>query len=121
MTYFVKQYPDTAPQAGKFEFLKGLFSGNWIAWQIGSITGIFLGSTISSKWEVGYAGTLAILCILLPMTLNRAVQVGVITTGIVALIAQNLPYKLGMLVSVIVGMTCAMAWAEWQERRAWQR
>ena len=116
MAFFVARYPSEEPQAGKFDFMKGLFIPNWIAWQIGSISGIFLGSQIPEDWGVGFAGSLAILCILLPMVMNRAILVGVLVAGGIALATLNWPYKLGMLLAVLVGMISSMAWEEWQER-----
>ena len=115
MIFFMKRFPTEQPEIGKFEYMKGLFVSNWAAWQIGSITGIFLGSAIPDDWGVGYAGTLAILCVLLPMVLNRATLIGVIAAGTVALLTFHWPYKLGMLSAVIVGMLCSMAWEEWSE------
>ena len=112
MVYFVQRYPTEAPQAGKVAYMQGLFIPNWVAWQIGSISGIFLGSTIPENWGVGFAGTLAILCILLPMVLNRAVLVGVLVTGIIAMLTLHWPYKLGMLTAVLVGMISSMIWEE---------
>jgi predicted branched-subunit amino acid permease len=111
------RYPTKQPEAGKFEFLKGLLIPNWITWQIGTITGILLGSQIPQEWGLGFAGTLAVLCILLPMVLNRAALVGVIAAGTIALFTTHWPYKLGMLLAVIIGMICSMIWEEWVETR----
>ncbi len=116
IVFFMQRFPTLQPEAGKFEYLKGLLIPNWTAWQIGSIAGILLASKIPDEWGLGYAGALAILCLLLPMVLNRAVLVGVIIAGVIALLANHWPYKLGMLLAVIVGMVCSMIWEEWHER-----
>ena len=116
MIYFMRRFPTEKPEPGKFEYMKGLFVSNWVAWQAGSIAGIFLGHAIPDSWGVGFAGTLAILCILLPMVLNRATLVGVIAAGAVALAANHWPYKSGMLLAIVVGMLCSMVWEEWHER-----
>ena len=115
---FLQKYPDEAPQLGKLSYLKGLLYPNWAAWQIGSIAGIFLGSAVPAAWGLGFAGTLAILCIMVPLMAGRAALVGVLVAGAVALAAYDLPYKLGLLAAVVAGMLCAMAVEEWQERRA---
>jgi len=116
MVYFMSRFPTEQPEPGKFDYMKGLFTANWVAWQIGSVAGIFLGNLIPQSWGVGFAGTLAILCVLLPMILKRATLVGVIAAGAVALATFHWPYKLGMLAAVIVGMLCSMAWEEWHDR-----
>jgi len=116
MIFFMKRFPAEKPEIGKFEYMKGLFVANWIAWQMGSIAGILLGSRIPENWGVGYAGTLAILCVLLPMVLSRATLIGVGVAGAIALITYHWPYKLGMLSAVVIGMLCSMAWEEWKEK-----
>jgi hypothetical protein len=46
---------------------------NWFAaWQVGSIAGIFLGSTVPAEWGLGFAGTLAILCMTVPLVANKS-------------------------------------------------
>ncbi len=116
MIFFMRRFPSETPEIGKFEYMKGLFVANWTAWQIGSVAGLFLGSQIPENWGVGYAGTLAILCVLLPMVVSRATLIGVLVAGIVALSTFHWPYKLGMLSAVVIGMLCAMAWEEWKEK-----
>ena len=116
MIYFMQRFPTEQPEPGKFAYMKGLFVANWAAWQFGSVAGIFLGNMIPQSWGVGFAGTLAIMCVLLPMILNRATLVGVIAASAVALATYHWPYKLGMLCAVITGMLCSMAWEEWHER-----
>ena len=113
---FVQRFPDETPQAGKLGFLKGLLIPNWFAWQIGSVIGIFLGSQIPAQWGVGFAGTLAILCIMLPMVRNPAAVIGVTVAGLIGLFTYTWPYKLGMLLAIVVGMGCSMGWDERREK-----
>lgn len=113
--FFMRRFPTVAPKVGKLDYLKGLLLPNWTIWQIGSIIGILLGSQIPDEWGIGFAGTLAILCILLPMVSNRAMLIGVVIAGIIGLFTTHWPYKLGLLLATVVGMLCAMAWEEWRE------
>ncbi len=106
---YLQRYPDPAPAPGKLSFLKGLMYPNWVSWQVGSLAGIFLGSAVPTEWQLGFAGTLAILCVMVPLILNSAALCGVIVSGLVAVLAHGLPYKLGLLVAVLVGMVTAMA------------
>ncbi|NVD99781.1 AzlC family ABC transporter permease [Massilia sp. BJB1822] len=109
---FLQKYPSEEPQLGKLSYLKGLLYPNWAAWQVGSIAGIFLGSAVPSEWGLGFAGTLAIICITVPMVASRPTLVGVLVAGVVAVAAAGLPYKLGLLAAVVVGMVAAMATEE---------
>ncbi len=105
---FLQRFPDEAPALGKVSYLKGLLYPNWTSWQVGSIAGVFLGSAVPAEWGLEFAGTLAILCIMVPLTINKAALCGVLVASIVAVLAYELPYKLGLLAAVIVGMACAM-------------
>ena len=43
---FLQRFPSEQPVPGKLSYLKGLMYPNWVAWQVGSIAGIFLGSAV---------------------------------------------------------------------------
>jgi predicted branched-subunit amino acid permease len=126
---FLQRYPGNAPELGKLSYLKGLLYSNWWAWQAGSIAGIFLGAAVPSAWGLGFAATLAIICITVPMVQNRAALCGVLVSALVAVVGHGLPYKLGLLAAVIVGMASAMAFEEgaekwviqWTKKRASKR
>lgn len=105
---FLQRFPSEAPARGKLSYLKGLLYPNFAAWQIGSIAGIFLGSAVPSQWGLEFAGTLAIVCILVPLTVGMPALCGVIVAGITGVLAYSLPYKLGLLAAVIAGMATAM-------------
>jgi predicted branched-subunit amino acid permease len=114
---FLQRYPTAAPEPGKLAFLKGLMVPNWIAWQVGSLIGIFLGSAVPSEWQLGFAGTLAILCITVPLIINSAALCGVAVAGVTAVLAHELPYKLGLLAAVVAGMVTAMVFEETMVKR----
>lgn len=106
---FLQRYPTAERIPGKLSYLKGLMYPNWFAWQVGSLAGIFLGSAIPAEWGLGFAGTLAILCIMVPLIINNAALCGVAVAIVVSVLAYGLPYKLGLLLAVVVGMFTAMA------------
>jgi predicted branched-subunit amino acid permease len=113
---FLQKYPSEAPQVGKLSYLKGLLYPNWAAWQIGSIAGIFLGSAVPAEWGLGFAGTLAIICVMIPLMAGRPALCGVLVAGVVSVLAAGLPYKLGLLLAVLVGMLTSMAVEEGAEK-----
>jgi predicted branched-subunit amino acid permease len=114
---FLLRFPTEAPAVGKVSYLKALLLPNWLAWQVGSLAGIFLGSTVPAEWGLGFAGTLAILCILVPTMMTSAALCGVVAASATAVVAYELPYKLGMLLAVIVGMMISMLVQELIARR----
>jgi predicted branched-subunit amino acid permease len=113
---FLQKYPSEAPQVGKLSYLKGLLYPNWAAWQIGSIAGIFLGSAVPAEWGLSFAGTLAIICVMIPLMAGRPALCGVLVAGVVSVLAAGLPYKLGLLLAVLVGMLTSMAVEEGAEK-----
>lgn len=114
---FLQRFPTAVPVKGKLSYLKGLMFPNWCAWQVGSLIGIFLGSAIPSEWGLGFAGTLAILCITVPLIINSAALCGVLVAGAVAVLANGFPYKLGLLVAVVAGMVAALVAEKLTEKR----
>lgn len=114
---FLQKYPSEAPQVGKLSYLKGLLYPNWAAWQVGSIAGIFLGSAVPPEWGLGFAGTLAIICITVPLVASRPALCGVLVAGVVAVLAAGLPYKLGLLAAVLLGMAAAMLVEEFTAKK----
>jgi predicted branched-subunit amino acid permease len=113
---FLQKYPSEAPAVGKLSYLKGLLYPNWASWQIGSIAGIFLGSAVPPEWGLSFAGTLAIICVMIPLIAGRPALAGVLVAGAVSVLAAGLPYKLGLLAAVLVGMLSAMVIEEAVEK-----
>ena len=111
MNRFPQMWSSAAEEREQRDFLKGLVVPNWFVWQITSIIGILLGSQVPTHWGLGFAGTLAILCVMLPLVQNRPAVGGVVLASVVAVLAHSLPYKLGLLLAVILGMGFAM-WLE---------
>ncbi len=113
---FLQRYPNDDPAPGKVSYLKGLLYPNWAAWQVGSIAGIFLGSQVPSEWGLGFAGTLAIICVTIPLITNRAALCGVVVAAIIGVAGFHWPYKLGVLAAVVGGMMMAMVVTEVLQR-----
>jgi predicted branched-subunit amino acid permease len=107
---FPQRFPlETLKQTeGKVGFFSGIGYPSWIVWQVGSIAGILLASQIPQSWGIGFAGTLALLGIMIPLIINSAALAGVAVAASVAIVAAGLPYRLGLLLAVIFGMTVAM-------------
>jgi predicted branched-subunit amino acid permease len=110
MGFFPRRFPNNTVHqpVGKVGYYTGICYSNWVVWQTSAVIGILLASQIPESWGVGFAGTLALLAVLIPMTINRAALGGVIVSGVIAVAAAGLPYRLGLLIGVIAGMIVAM-------------
>jgi predicted branched-subunit amino acid permease len=110
MSYFPQRFPiKTAHQPlGKEGFFTGIVYSGWIFWQIGTVGGILLASQIPESWNIAFAGTLALLALLIPMTLNWAALGGVVAASAVAVLANAMPYRMGLLLAVAAGIATAL-------------
>ncbi|RZI41472.1 branched-chain amino acid ABC transporter permease [Herbaspirillum sp. HC18] len=119
MALFPQRFPAETvhKHEGKVAFFNGIGYPNWCAWQAGSVVGILAASQIPESWGIGFAGTLALLAITIPLTINFPALVGVIVAGVVAVAAASFPYRLGLLLAVIVGMAAAMAADTYLDRK----
>jgi predicted branched-subunit amino acid permease len=111
MGYFPRRYgsAESGSTAGKAGYYLGLCTLNWIVWQAGSVAGILLASRIPARWGISFAGTLALLALLIPLVRNAAAAAGVAVAGVVAVGGASLPYRLGLLGGVVAGMAAALA------------
>ncbi len=119
MAFFPRRFPAETlyKTEGKVGFFNGIGYPNWCAWQVGAVVGILLASQIPENWGVGFAGTLALLAIMIPLIINAAALGGVVVAGLVAVVADDLPFRLGLLLAVVLGMVAALLIDVFLDRR----
>jgi predicted branched-subunit amino acid permease len=110
MAFFPQRFPvhTMGKPAGKLGYFKGLAYSTWWAWEIGSLIGILLASQIPTSWGIGFAGTLVLLGMTIPLIVNRATLVGVVVAGVISVAAVGIPYKLGLVVAIVGGIAAAV-------------
>ncbi len=109
MAHWDKVSPQERGAPEQLAFLIGAAASTWFVWQATSLAGVALGAQIPSAWGLDFVIVVSLIALVLPMISNRPALVGVITSGIVAVLAAPLPLRLGLVVAVIVGMLAAMA------------
>ncbi len=102
---------------GKEGFIAGINYLNLCSWHVGSLLGIVLASQIPQSWGIAFAGTLALLAVLIPLTMNVAALAGVLVAAALSVLTVHWPYRLGLLLAVVAGMLAAMAVDRVAERR----
>jgi predicted branched-subunit amino acid permease len=114
---FMKRYPDQRPAPDQLPFFCGAASTNWLAWQGFSIAGILLANQVPLSWGLGFAGTLALLGVLLSMLFDRAswLSAGVAATAAIAAFA--LPLKLNILVAIAAAVAVGLMIEALEKRR----
>jgi predicted branched-subunit amino acid permease len=85
-------------------FMYGLATGNWGIWQAGSILGILGASQIPDDWGMEFAGTLALIAVIVPMLDHRAARWAGLVAAMVAILTYSLPLKLNLTVAILAAI-----------------
>jgi 4-azaleucine resistance transporter AzlC len=86
-------------------FFLGAGLALWMTWQISTALGIFLGAAIPESWQLDFALPLTFIAMVLPVLRNRPAIAAALSAGCVALAAYSLPYRLGLILAALVGIT----------------
>jgi predicted branched-subunit amino acid permease len=105
---FMRRFPEPKPAPGQWEYFWGGASTNWLAWQLPSLAGIFLGDAVPLHWGVGFAGTLALLGIACSLLGDRATAVAGAVAGCAAVAAHALPLRLNIVVAIAAAVTIGL-------------
>ena len=110
MAFFPQRFPQhtLAKPTGKLGYFTGLAMPTWCSWQLGSLIGILLASQIPRDWGIGFAGTLVLLGLTIPLIVNRATLAGVIVASAVAVAAAGLPYRMGLVAAIMAGIVASV-------------
>ena len=83
----------------------------WGSWQLSSAVGIFLGAQVPPGWSLDFTLALTFIALVIPTLNDRASVLAAIAAGIIAIVAADLPYKLGLLIAALVGIIAGL-WGE---------
>jgi 4-azaleucine resistance transporter AzlC len=86
-------------------FVLGAGFSLWFTWQVSTALGIFLGSAIPESWSLDFALPLTFIAMVVPVLKNRPAIAAAVSAGIVALVADSLPYRLGLILAALVGIS----------------
>jgi len=85
-------------------FLLGAGLSLWTTWQISTALGIFLGTAIPESWSLDFALPLTFIAMVVPTLKKRPTIAAALSAGITAILAYNLPFKLGIILAALVGI-----------------
>ncbi|MCU1390687.1 MAG: hypothetical protein JWL72_4025 [Ilumatobacteraceae bacterium] len=90
----------------------GFFFGcallNWVSWMGSSVAGILLGGLAPTSWGLELAAVLALVAVLIPMANRAPALLGIVVTGVLGVATVRLPLKIGLLMSIVVGVVVAV-------------
>ena len=105
---FTNRFQPNDPLKHKEWYFLGASLVMWCAWQISSLLGILVGALIPESWSLEFAGTLALIALVVPMLNNRAMIGAAAAASVVAVLAVNLPLKLGLIAAVSAGVAAGL-------------
>ena len=76
----------------------------WITWQASTALGILLGSAIPASWPLAFALPLTFIAMVVPALKTRPAAAAALSAGVTALLAYNLPYRLGLILAALAGI-----------------
>lgn len=107
---FMHQFPSPHTYDGiaPLQFFLGLALTHWVIWQIGVLIAICFGTYIPKDWGIGFAGTLALIALIVPAIKNKTGLVSALAAAITCILTINLPYRLTIVCSVVAGVIAAV-------------
>lgn len=105
---FMKRFPKPRPAPEQLPYFWGGALFNWVAWQVPSLAGIFLGDLVPVHWGFGFAGILALLGVGLSLLSDRATGVAGAVAACAAVAAYALPYKLNIVVAIAAAVAMGL-------------
>lgn len=97
-----------APQwPGRGDYLLGLSAANGIVWHLSSLIGIFTAALLPREWGLEFAGSLAVLALLVPACTTRPGLAGAVVAGVVAVLGRGWPLRTGVLAGMVAGIGAA--------------
>jgi 4-azaleucine resistance transporter AzlC len=83
----------------------------WTTWQLSTAAGIFIGAQVPASWSLDFTLALTFIALVVPNLKDRPSLGTALAAGVTALLAFNLPYKLGLLSAALAGILIGM-WLE---------
>lgn len=117
LRYQRREVPEAgAPDLRHWYFLGAGFT-LWAGWQLSTAAGLLFGATIPAEWELDFAVPLTFIALLTLLLRERAGQAAALVAALGALAFAALPYKLGLVAAIVLGLA-AGAWTVRRLERA---
>jgi len=89
-------------------FFFGTALALWVAWQIATAFGVFLGSAVPEEWSLGFSLPLTFIAIVIPTLRDRPALAAAVVAGTVATIGFRWEYGTNVLAPALAGLAAAM-------------
>jgi predicted branched-subunit amino acid permease len=96
---------ESLPAQNKHYYYLGAGLTLWTVWQTSTALGIFLGAQIPASWALDFTLALTFIGLVVPALKNRPNLAAAIAAGVVAVLTFHFPYKLGLMLAALTGIT----------------
>lgn len=97
---FVRRFPEPRRAPGQVDYFLGSAFVNYGAWQFATVVGIVAGDAIPTQWNIGFAGTMALLALTCSQLRNPSTWVAALVAACAAVAAYGLPLRLNIVVAI---------------------
>jgi predicted branched-subunit amino acid permease len=80
----------------------------WLPWQIVTITGIIIGTSLPGGLSLEFAVPLTFMALLFPALVDTPTKFAALVAGIVSVLSWNLPYNLGLIIGALAGIAAGV-------------
>ncbi|MEM9214861.1 MAG: AzlC family ABC transporter permease [Cyanobacteria bacterium P01_F01_bin.150] len=103
----IRRYQQPDRSSGKHWYQLGASLIFYASWQLSTVLGITIGQTLpnAANWGLDFAMSVTFIGMTVPYVKNKPMGIAVGVAGAVALLANPLPHKLGLMIAAIAGIT----------------
>lgn len=81
----------------------------WVGFNSTTVLGAYLGSFIPASWNLDFAVPLTFTALIIPAVKDRPTLLSAVVAGFVSLVADPLPYNLGLMTAAVAGIVAGYA------------
>jgi 4-azaleucine resistance transporter AzlC len=104
ITHYRRMTPEEVRDTNDHWYFLGAGLTLWVSWQISSIVGMVLGAAVPSNWSLDFTLALTFIALLIPTLEDQPTVLAALAAGLTAVVAHPLPYNLGLIIAVLVGI-----------------
>lgn len=108
ITHYEQKGSPPARETHKHWYTLGAGLTLWTSWQASTAVGVLLGASVPESWALDFTLALTFIALLMPVLKDRPMILAALTAGVTALAANSLPYNLGLILAVLIGIGAGM-------------
>jgi branched chain amino acid efflux pump len=98
---------------GHDEFFMGACTAIWVTWEGATVAGIVVGAGIPESWSLNFVVVLTFTALAVTSIRDFAAAAAALAAGVTALLAVDLPFRLGLITAAIAGVAAGIVAERW--------